>query len=270
MKKILLLLICILSLVFMVGCTEKEEKISISGRETEFFNVEVKKVSLPTILSGYFTDNFDIEVTPKSDDYFFVGKYKMTVEITYSGVKELTGSSVKNKVQKVNLEYDKNGYDQTFQSLDTNYTQLTISNVKFTVDKDAMVVQKKTENRTTMTVENFEQHFTLDHYFQLYGDILSPSLYLRPKFANWTNIKEMSIVAEIECEIKFTCQDSDCDKETTTKLTMKYSFTEVKTVYALKYMKCQDLEGTCGDIPNLDSIEVLNYTILSVKGYYIL
>lgn len=283
MKKIYVLLLILLSVLFLTGCGQKEEEnkeLQVAGREDYFFNINVSSEIKNKTWGSVMT--FIIKVTPKTFKYKFNAANDMEVKIRYSYTNRETGKFISDASMTIDVEYDPNGYGYEEDSLSSNAENVILLSYEASVSSWETATTRLNEsdgNKITINQSNVLEYIKFDHkFYHDKGGGGSPgridfSSTINPTQHAWYEIDEIFLLATIEFEISYRCNNylNTCDAYNRTSFSLTFSFYKTGGLDSSidGGVDRHTLAGICDHGINEKTLEV-SYRIVSAEGYYII
>ena len=280
MRKIFLMLLCVLTVFTAIGCEnnkEEKEEFQVAGRENDFFNVKVS-YEKTNEYGGRTGTAFVIKVAPKTSKYKFGAANDMEVMVRYSCTNKDTGEFKSNETMIIDVEYDPNGYGYKEKSLSATWMEdIIILSYEASVSRWETATTRLNESngdKITLNQSNILQYLEFDHDITGWssGKIDFDST-IYPIQHGWYEINEIYVLATIEFNISYRCDSYlvTCEAYNNTSFQLTFSFYETGGLDSSidGGIDRYTLPGICGHSINEKTLEV-NFRIVSVEGYYII
>ena len=272
MKKIvstLLTMLIVFSTMFTtVGCSSKNKEVYVYRKELDFFNVSVSYKEDESPSSSADSYLWVVEVSPKTDDYFFGATSDMEVEIYYTYHTDDGDLIYVSKI--IEVDYDSNGYGYSEMSFNLKYCEsLILLGFDAKVFEYEKATKKLKKHRIDINQNNILEHCKVSCTMQSQNIGLKPlvSIYI-------DDLLERSIVMTVEFEVSFKC--NYYFEPNTVKFQSTFSYAkgnnhDFKSNRPIKgdIIYYYDLDG-CHHSIDPDTVKLLNYKVISASGYIIL
>lgn len=277
MRKIFLLLLCVMTVLVAVGCgadsEEEKEELQVAGRENDFFNLDVSIQNVN--YSWGVGKSFVVKVSPKTSKYRFNAANDMEVTIRYSANDKNTGEFESNNTWTIDVKYDKNGYGYEEESLNaTRFENIIILSYEASVSAWETATSRMTESdgtKITINQSNILQYLKFDHDITGLNKIDFYST-IYPTQHYWYEIDEIYVLTTIEFDIKYRCNSylDTCEAYNSTSFSLTFSFCKTGGLDSSidGGVDRYTLPGICDHGINKKTLEV-NFRIISAEGYYI-